>query len=168
MRHDYAACADLCEEHGHAESAAVLRAVAEGGWNLYMVRPDDETDLDIVYGTLLPEQMGLHETARRTRRLFLDRDAAERHAVDLTAAILPGLVPYPYELPYLPKDSTLPEFCRRVGAILGINYLLPDAPTAPIFPAWATREQLREIVGLISFRFFEVVEVRVPAGVSQA
>jgi hypothetical protein len=152
MRYDYAASADLCEEHGLVDSAKILRAVAGGKCVAYMVRPD-------VYRVQLGEISGpLVEAVDRTRRLFLDREAAERHAIDLKAAFLREFSPPPYERPYMLKVPE-PEFCRRVSAILKVDYRLPDALPATLFPGWASHEQLREIAPLFSAEFFEVVAV---------
>ena len=154
MRDEYAASADLCEEHGLAGPAKILRAVAEGSCEAFMVRPHDNFFWD-------PDRpYPLAEAVVRSRPMFRDREAAVRHVLDLKAASLREYAPTSFDRAYLfniPEE----EFCRKAKAVLKIDYRLPEPLPAPLFPGWATIEQLRELAPFFRDDFFAVVSVTI-------
>ena len=150
MREDYAIAADLCEEHGLVAPAEVLRQVAEGGGEVFHVLNDELPD---------PSDAA---TARR-KRLFVTREAAERRSAHIRAALLCKVSYYNSthdSLFVVPED----EFCRRVGAILGIKYQPPREASASIIPGWANEEQLAAIAEMLRPGFFEVIRVPINPG----
>ena len=145
---DLAACIDLCESHGFPAPAAALRALAEGRAPFYLVRAAMRADY--------AEDEGFRkaDVAPPTRRIFREREAAERHAQALTARALRNYRP---DLQYGPPGYlTADQFVQEVGAILRAPYELPDN-LSPLFPESATDEQLWHIGQLLSFNLFEAV-----------
>ncbi len=152
MRDDYAIAADLCEEHGLVEPARVLREIAGRTCEVFMVKLDW---FPVEHGELSGP---IVEAALRTRVLFWTRTAAGRHAAHLKAAFFRESC-YPVLNRRVLFTVPEAEFCRLVGSILKTNYLLPDAPLAPLIPAWAGDEQLAAIAPLLNLEMFEVVSV---------
>lgn len=150
MRDDDAIAADLCEERGLVGPAQVLRQIADGTGEVFMVRPD-------YFAVKLNEISGpLVDSSNRTRRLFRTREAAETYAAKLRATLLREYSYRPLEEIWLFSVPTS-EFCRQVGTILGIDYRLPGDRSVPIVPSWASDEQLRAIAPLLTDSLVEVV-----------
>ena len=161
MDDGYAISADLCEEHGLVEPARVLRQIAEGVGEVFHVLNDELP--------ARPDELpgSSNKTRVRPKRLFVSQEAAERQSARIRAAFL-CKVSYHNSthdsLFVLPED----EFCRRVGAILEIEYQLPSETLDPIIPAWAKEEQLAAIAEMLRPGFFEVIRVPINPGISNA
>ena len=103
------------------------------------------------------------EPERETSRtVFLDREAAERLARELTVRALRSfVVPFDSHTGHYFLNLTSlsrAEFCSRVGEILGRRYHLP-AESEPLIPESATDAQLLRIVPLLNLEFCTVVAV---------
>jgi len=153
---DYERCAEVCEDRGFARQAALLRAVGEGRGRAYVVQPthwiEEGWDWD---------EAGEPGPAAN-RKIYLDREAAEKVARERSAQVLRGFgsphgIELTYSFDYLTNLSRS-EFCARVAEILGTPYRLP-ADNEPLIPESATDEQLLRIVPLLSIEFFTVATV---------
>lgn len=154
---DFAACAELCEEYGFTHQAALLRAVAQGGFRAFAV-----------CARVAREDGVLANEGGDPVALFLDREDAERDARrrDVRAFRALNLFePFDGGLGYL-SDRTDAELEREISAILGADYKLPnpDTHTGPLFPADATDEQIQAVVSLVNDRFFYVAELEFADG----
>jgi hypothetical protein len=147
---DFAACAELCESHGFSGPADILRTLADGRLRLYLVRALVPFHGAEFYG------FDTEDLSPAGRKVFLDPAAADRHARSLTARALRNFKLAEYNSH--PSNLSEGEYCREVGAILGVPYQPPDEPGARVFPEWATDEQLLRLVPILDVELFDVVE----------
>jgi hypothetical protein len=153
---DYEACAELCEEYGFPRQAALLRAVAQEGLQVYAVC------------VRLPHDGFVDHQGGDPVALFLDREDAERDAQrrNLLAFRERNLYEYCEGEIGCMTGLTSDEFEREVTAILGTVYKLPDPNThqGSLFPADATDEQLQAVSGLFEDHLFYVAELELVDG----
>ncbi len=156
---DHEKCAEVCEDHGFARQAGILRAVARGGLRVFAVCERLSDD----YGSLTGE--GCVPVA-----LFLDRADAEHDARrrEILAFCTRNLYKYcDKNIAYI-TDRSADQFEREVSAILGADYRLPAPAThsGPLFPADATDEQMQAVFGLFNenTHFFQVAELDIVDG----
>lgn len=144
---DHEKCADLCEDHGFARQAALLRAAARGGLRVFAVCERARGDIGF-----------LADAGGVPVALFLDREDAESDARrrNLLAFRTLNLYEYCEGDIDLMSGRTPAELEQEVSVILGADYELPDPDTheGPLFPADATDEQIRSVSRLFRHHFF--------------
>ena len=148
---EYERCAELCEDHGFARQATLLRAVARGELRVFAVCDRLRDDSFFVDEGSVPVA------------LFLDREDAESDARRREMLAFRTLNLYEYcegDISFV-SNRTHAELEREVSAILGTDYKLPDPDThkGPLFPADATDEQIGAVSRLLNVRFFSVAEL---------
>jgi hypothetical protein len=157
--------ARLCEAYGFDRPAAVLRARSMAKSKVYLVveRPFEYSE----YGYWMREKEGLPRT------IFLDRAKAERLADDRNIEAFRRLRPFNADdFADSPPWPTEAEMSEKIGEILGRPFPWPnvarevaDPDDEPaVFPASATDDQMRRIIGLFHLTFFYVQEVEVASG----
>ncbi|HEU5118127.1 MAG TPA: hypothetical protein VFT74_16015 [Isosphaeraceae bacterium] len=153
---EYERCAELCEDRGFTRQAALLREVGAGRGRAYAVEMSQWTK-EMSHWDVAEEQEAYPES-ERTQPVFLDREAAEQFALELSAqALRTFALAFPMDPEYFTNLSR-DELCERVGEILGRPYHLPEEGE-PLIPEPVTDEQLLRIVPLLTLEFYLVVEV---------
>jgi hypothetical protein len=156
-------CAQICESHGFARPAAMLRARSDRTIRVYLVIERHHTYSD-EYGYWLSDKEGL------PRAVFLSRAEAESSADSRNIEAFRTV--RPFNSCDFTADSpwpTVAEIEEKVGKILGAPFRLPGEPGersnikehATIFPEWATDDQMLRITRLFDRPFFYVGEADV-------
>lgn len=149
---------DICEEAGLADEAKFLRSVSNRTGKAYVVVERGFEYNDEIYD--------LNEE-RSPRQVFLDKASALGEAETRNMEQIRQFNPLAFcygidEITSLERE----ELGRRVSEILGQQYQLPGEDVAweldPIFPSWASDDQMRAIAKLFDrLEFFQVIEADV-------
>jgi hypothetical protein len=150
---DHDDCAELCEERGFDRAANLIRATGRGEGRVFVVWPT-------AFAARLPNG--------RSRPTFHeDRSAAQAAATRENVA---GLRTVRTSGPFFDQshrgltDLSIPDFLQQARRVLGPTYWFPRGGNMPLFPTSATDAQLRALLPLLKFRFYEVIEVPLAAG----
>ena len=149
---------DLCDEAGLAESAQVLRNLADQEQTVYLV-VEHFSDYNDETFYLSDEGM--------PRNLYLSKEDAFAAAESKTGAIFKTINPfaYGYETSEV-TDYSDKELSEKISAILGKEFLVPGEDDDarwdfdPMWPKKTTDEQLVEISKLFKLNFFDVIQTK--------